>query len=830
MFIQPKQIMIKVLLLTGLLTAVSWAAVAHRVDINNASLDEIMELPITTQQAQALYDRVYYQGPFLSLYEISLVESIDAETLERLKPLIVIRPLVVTGEKSRLQDTYRKVEQWSSLEGANEGLIEVWLDRLAEPINVNRATYDDLTALQNVSPIDAVAVLKLQDEINIGSQRALRSAIGLSYYGYRNLRDFVRYYDPDESGKVHYWYNMTLNTAPPAGGSAEEGDVVVLLRNYPPAVRHKFLITYGQHVNFGMSYHRQLAEKNQYVNDGDFKIPDGKWAFTLKDYRWGPLSMERLVAGNFSATFGQGVVMETTDYFSPRRDGYGWSKRVPGIFADLSGTRSYALRGLGLQMRLLNKLRLIGFLSKNSRDAVLNPSGEDFTTIINMDSRQPYGWYGLLPQNLMNSVNEVTYGGNLQFTFWPGTYLGFTSYESLYDKELRPDPAASIIDPAQAGRYLTTIGNTADTEIAAMYASSASSPLWDAARANRRIQGIEFSTVIRNMALQGEWAVLDSDYDMFSVKTDPQALVVNAFVQFDNFNLLVLYRDYDLAFDNPYQRSFSNYQRYKGSILEDLFYLQDPIFGSLFSNAAQPQAERGWFISSRYQMHRDVVANLDFDTWTRAADGARYFRTVARLEYRFAFNYRLRIRQKWQQRGDFDYLSASPFDSRETRVDFQFRLSDYDNLSLIYANSFTRFSQRRRLTVDLGSGGDSYSMVGNAGAPSEALGFTATHNFTDRFKVLGSALVYKGFFWNFEDTDFRIFDSPVHSLHWWVTAFSRIGDNWAVRLKVSHEAGAPVTNYAFSPEGSTAYTRLLWENITSRAEANHVRLQIDYAF
>ena len=40
----------------------------------------------------------------------------------------------------------------------------MWLDRLAEPKNINSATWNDLMALQNVSPVDAVAVMKRIDE------------------------------------------------------------------------------------------------------------------------------------------------------------------------------------------------------------------------------------------------------------------------------------------------------------------------------------------------------------------------------------------------------------------------------------------------------------------------------------------------------------------------------------------------------------------------------------------------------------------------------------------------------------------------------------------
>ena len=69
----------------------------------------------------------------------------------------------------------------------------------------------------------------------------------------------------------------------------------------------------------------------------------------------------------------------------------------------------------------------------------------------------------------------------------------------------------------------------------------------------------------------------------FSFGDDPSAMVLNAYTQYDNVNFLILYRNYDLEFDNPYQRSFSNYQRYKTSIFEDTYWLEDPVYGFLYS-------------------------------------------------------------------------------------------------------------------------------------------------------------------------------------------------------------------------------------------------------
>ena len=71
----------------------------------------------------------------------------------------------------------------------------------------------------------------------------------------------------------------------------------------------------------------------------------------------------------------------------------------------------------------------------------------------------------------------------------------------------------------------------------------------------------------------------------------------------------------DIDFDNPYQRSFSEYKRYKSTIFEDPYWLEDPIYYNLYSSNAQPQAERGIYIQSRYQFHEDLVGGIQWDSW-----------------------------------------------------------------------------------------------------------------------------------------------------------------------------------------------------------------------
>ena len=808
---------------------------AQKIAINSASFEEIRSLPLTDSQSESLYEFVLYHGPIENIYDLNKVDALGLEDIQNLKELVnfnIQYESNVIG--SRLSDRYRKVENWTSEEGANEGLVEVWLDRLAEPKNINSATWNDLMALQNVSPVDAVAVMKRIDEGEITYPKALRGAIGLSYWGYRNMVDFFTYENHDSTDSFHLWYNTTYKTLPSTTSFDEEVGSIEQLNNHPGDLHHKLVGTFGKHWKLSLATHRQLGEKGYDIKLGDMKIPSLKWSLTYRDLKLGGLNFERIILGNFSATIGQGIVFENTDFFSPRRSGYSWSRRVHGVFPDISRTRQYAMKGIAFQSGT-NNLDFVGFLSRHKRDAVLNQD-ESFATFITLYPRSNYGLADEnvgIDYNFLDVVEEITYGGSMRIIAKPGTFIGLSAYESLYDRPLSPDISKTVIADANEGKFLTSIGNTADTEIAAMYSSYADSPLWDKAKSFRRVFGVDFSTVIRNIALQGEYGVLDKNGNSGIEKSDPNAFVLSGYAQFNNYSILVVYRDYDLEFDNPYQRSFSNYQRYKGTIFEDTFYLEDPIYGFLYSGQAQPQSEKGLYVNSRYQPHRALVISGDFDTWTRAADQARYFRTVMRLQYRPVFNVRFNIRHKWQKRGSMSSLDPSAFYSQETIIRSQIRLSAYDQLELMWVRSWVDFTSRRRLTLDLTSGGEDPSLVGSAGTGSEAVGFKITHNFNKRIKLMSQVMLYNGFIWNFEDTDFRVFDSNSDAIRFWVSLFSRINDRWAVRLKWTTDNASPVTNYAFEPQDETNQypnQRLNWKTISSDNSSNDIRVQLDYAF
>lgn len=811
-----------IVFLSGLFLMQAFAA--DKIDINNAAPEVLRRLPVPESVIEALEEFLLYHGEFSSVYQIREIPGISYEHFLLLRDAVSIFPKLEYDETAaKIEDRYYRLESMMNDEGSSEGLVESWIDLFTNPKDINQMGYYDLLNLPAVSPIDAAAVMKFRADGNtVNSARDLRGIEGISYYGYRNISDYVRY----THDSTNVWRGYLTATIKDFAGQIspdDEGGLMdeIVYNKYPLDQYYKFYLSYGRKLNFGLAYTQSLGESTPVFDTT--AVPRIKGYVAINDISLGKLGrINKIIAGDYVASFGQGVVLETVDYFAPRKSGYGWRKRLTGISGDASRSRAYSQSGITGEYQY-KWLYITPFLGYNTRDAVLNPDSS-FSAFIRMEPRVENGFSGTVALGLTNNVHELLYGSNIRIQPLPQLQLGVTFYESLYDRELDFQPEVVISD---MNKYLQQIGNSADAEIAAIYESYAGSALWKKAKAYRRVIGSDFSLSFRNVVFQGEIGVLDNDGKVLKFKDDPIAFTFNMYWEFENFNFLALYRHYDLPFDNPYQRSFSNYARYKTTIFEDIYYLHDDVYGFLYSGASQPQAEKGLYYSTRYQLSRSLILNVEHDFWERMADRAKYNRLVARMEYRPVFNYRVRFRQKWQGRYLDNFFTSNVYRSYETILTNEFYLSRFNRIFFDLIYGYTEFSPRARLVYTTSGGA---SMVGNAGSPSRGIRAGFTHNFNDRFKIIASAMIYNGFIWNFEDTDFRVTDSPLDAFRGWITLYTRITDNMSLRFKYTLDTRMDQNNivesYIQLDDGST----LLLVNPNYRLSTNDFRLQIDYRF
>ncbi|MCA9751074.1 MAG: helix-hairpin-helix domain-containing protein [Gemmatimonadetes bacterium] len=814
------------LLVSGLVvSATAPAAETEPIDLNAATLAEIQALPVSRTLARAIWEHRQYVDWYFDVTDLVDVPGMTPEDLAVLRPLVRIVPVTIDEEDQRKDDLFYKFEWWEGAEGTDEALVELYKDLALYPVNVNRARIVDLQNLQNVSPIDAVAIEKHRLRVGeIANTSALRRADGLSGWGYSNARTFLSYTDPEEiDDSFHGAWSLRLDTSPwftetddllrddrdPQQGTNDNWFDRLDLEDPDPAIYQKLRIRRGRNLEAGGEMNRALGSQQT--------LDSVKGYVSVQDLELGPVAVDKLLVGSFSISWGQGVVMENTDFRSSRKSGYGFGKRYDGILGDLSRGQEYELRGIASEARL-GPVRALGFFSDVDRDAVLNADGS-VNRLIRLDPRVTNDQLeeaGLRP--MIDQLHERTWGGNVRVESG-GNWIGVGGYESRYDRFF--DPKWDPRDPTDKNPLVADDDEdnlvAQDNEYFASYKSPGK---------YRRVYGADFQYVLENLALQGEYAELDLGKNPLKIGSNPSALVLNAFLQYENLNFLVLWRDYDLEFDNPYQRSFSNYERFKGTVLEDYFRLEDPLYGFLYTNSVQPQAERGVYFSTRYRMSEKLTGIVEWDSWRRQGDMSMYYRAVGRLEYRFLFPLRLKIRHKLQSREEDNFLDASIFENVETRMDLEYRLSRFDQLKLFLGLSHTQWPPRGRLQGTPGASGAA-PIQGNNAQPASAWGVWYTHNFpSGRIKIDGAFMAYDGFLWFFEKSTFRVVDGSA--FRWFAEITDRLSDRMTVRFRYGRENTLRNTNIDVRQFNEPVLDPIDADNV--KQDRSWFRLQADYNF
>jgi hypothetical protein len=755
------------------------------------------------------------------------VDGMTAYVLETLKPLVAtLPPTAVDASIARLSASFRQVQNFLGEEGASEGLADEYLDRLRNPEDINDLDLYDLMSYQNVSPVDAAAIIRARDQLGrIEDIRQLRGIDGLRRFTVRSLRDFV-VYEPSQiaAAELTGYYQSRFWETPFSDSDDELGNFasgrprgrysVNEVSQFQPGWLTKVRLNHTSGLQGGLLTAREFGESD--------------WNETVKAYvgltnrRSGNFRLKSLVFGNFRVAYGLGLVMDNTDFLKYRKTGYSFDTRPLGVFGDLSRSYEYDLNGVAAE-GAWGPVQLSVFASGGDKDGILNPDGTINRYVV-MQPRPDADWLadrtvaGAATGLRRDAFHENMLGGNLKVMVAPGTYLGVSGYEARYDRGFRADETTLITD--------ASLLEARDSEIWNGYTSVYTDENDEIQTHKfRRVLGAEAQAVYANMALQGEYAFLQNPRNSLFHKDNPDAYVVNAYSQWDNLHLLAIWRDYDIGFDNPYARAFSNDSRYEMTLLDSPFRLNDDLYTWLETGTPQPKAEKGLFLDMRYRLSRNLIlSGLQYDQWTRKADGADLMRYTIKGEYQPFFNLRLRVRHRYSSRSEMDPADVRKFRNWETRWQSIFLLSDNNRLGFMYMTSNVMFPPRARLSGTAGAGvGD--PSVGTAGMPAHAFEVRYEHNLSPGLQISFASSVYDGFLWNFEGNEFVLLDG--NGFRNWMQIESRVSDRLLCQLKITRDHNLPrdIDVRIFGdPFGNEPDALRVPDNETT------VRLQMDYTF
>ena len=742
----------------------------NKLDLNRATLDQLLELPVCAEVAEEIHEYLVEYGRFESVYDLTDVPGVDSRLLEQLKPLVkVSQP---EEDEVRLRKVHLIQRRLASEEGPTSAAVEQWQDLLITPLNINRAKVADLYGLDNVSLVDAVSVVKhLRTGDRIGSRRDLASRVqGLSSYGYRNIRDFIAYDDVAWTGfggnvRTEYdsdtWWEYSAGTEQFSSALAvlDEDSVQFREAGFTQAemdfyrarlteeqafvagiegrgdVRNRVRARWGRHFAVGGWLNHRLFEPG---------VLNGYKGF-VEARDLGPL--DRLYVGDFRVTLGQGLLLDNNAELRSRVH-----ERPEGIFHDMSENPNFGFRGAAASLEY-SRFGLLGFYAMNRRDAILNPDST-VNWYITTTPRYP---------TFKDVLGETDYGGSARFDlgdlgFVPtGTRLAANFLGIGWDREFRPDvkyvdipgDATVIDDPNYLG-----LGSGK----------------------GRMFYGADFRTVIENVSLEGELAMKHGTHNSVLADSGMQmAYVAKARAQYDYLYVTALYRHYDIGYDNPYNRGYTEQLRLEDTPFEKDYRLLDPSYAAL-QDYPMPKAEEGFLLETRYQISRQVTFTRAYiDLWRNLAWGVNNVRFQGEVEWRPVYPLRLRFKQKLQSKGLPKPVLSSRSFTMETSLRAMASLTDWDFLSAELREG------RIFLTPNL-EFGDKASMSGNF------LAVQWDHNFSDDLNTeLGVAVwLSRGMsHWIFEDAGIDFLEGD--GLKWYLAVSDRVSENLMVYFKVRQE-------------------------------------------
>lgn len=157
-------------------------AVAYRVDLNTARRAELMQLPgVGAALAQRVDDYRSLHGGFQAVDDLRNVRGVGPTTLERLRPFVqASKPPsgIIPGTRTRTADAPRAPSGKKT-------------DGLQGPVDVNRASLDELQLLPGIGPKMSQRIVDQREKSPFKSVEDLRRVSGIGPKILERLRPHV---------------------------------------------------------------------------------------------------------------------------------------------------------------------------------------------------------------------------------------------------------------------------------------------------------------------------------------------------------------------------------------------------------------------------------------------------------------------------------------------------------------------------------------------------------------------------------------------------------------------------------------------------------------
>lgn len=338
-------------------------------------------------------------------------------------------------------------------------LVELLTELAAHPLDVNTASAAELSLIPSFSPALATRIVRYRTRNGpFGSLPELQNVPGLASDHAQRARPYLRI------GDAHPPSDASASSAPSLAALLNDVDVDLIQRitrrldlgrgydddttrttflGSPERLYTRLRIRHGRHVRLGLMLDKDPGEPFQWdPSTSTYGYDHVSAHLALQDIG----RIERLIIGDFSAAFGQGVTLWRSMAFGKGRDPVSPIARSGRGLAPFASTEeNQFFRGTAATVRLTPSLSVSALASRRTLDASvdstfgLSPAEDGAPMAI---SRPETGLHRTLTElDRKDALRETVAGGGLEYIH-SLVRLGVVGYQSRFDPPIAPGARA----------------------------------------------------------------------------------------------------------------------------------------------------------------------------------------------------------------------------------------------------------------------------------------------------------------------------------------------------------------------------------------------------
>jgi competence ComEA-like helix-hairpin-helix protein len=344
-------------------------------------------------------------------------------------------------------DLERAIEEIDPEESGldTEELLEFLQNLAANPVNINRATVDELLLIPGLNLRLAENIVQARSRTPFTKVEDLLDVSGIGPATLGRIRPYMRVGSGLELGRDLYLNPRFWTTNSRFEGFSRYQRVVQEQNGYIRPDSSGFLgspVKYYQRYRYTSNYlslnltqEKDAGEELAGISDFDYN----SWHIAVQDVG----NLQSIIVGDYSVSVGQGLLLWNGGAFGKGRDVIrGVSKNERGVRPFTSAREGSGFRGIAATYG--NHLQVTGFYSNRSRTASLNGDGT-----VNFPTES--GFHRTISEiDRKNSLNQTTFGGRIRARI-PYGFVGVTGFFNRFDQ-----PVAAGSQPYQIYNFSGT--------------------------------------------------------------------------------------------------------------------------------------------------------------------------------------------------------------------------------------------------------------------------------------------------------------------------------------------------------------------------------------